>query len=179
MFSKWAASHYRRDKARIILDLGCGRGRDSRVLAAAGFKVIGADLAMSCLKPGARKTRGKRGIPVVQADSRSLPFTVCSFDCVYCFGLLHEFLGSNAGKGVRRTMSEVSRLLRPDGLLALAVLAGDPRKGLPHVRLFTEAMLDADTKGFTCLAKRKCDDIGCTGRSGYRIWRGLYRKRLE
>ncbi len=35
-------------------------------------------------------------------------------------------------------MYEANRVLRTDGLIVLAVLAGNPNDGLPHVCLFTE-----------------------------------------
>jgi hypothetical protein len=54
--------------------------------------------------------------------------------------------------------------------LILAVLAGQPEDGLPHVRLFTRAMFDAALCAFTVDACELLDDVGCTGRAGYRVW---------
>jgi ubiquinone/menaquinone biosynthesis C-methylase UbiE len=112
----------------------------------------------------------------MQADAHQLPCSPSSFDGVYCFGLLHEFTGPSAVEDVNSVMKEVARVLRPKGKLVLAVLAGEPDQGLPHVRLFNEAMLDKATGKLTCLEKRIVNDIGCTGSSDYRVWRGAYVK---
>ncbi len=155
-FAEHAASFFRRKGARIVLDLGCGAGRDTMALAGNRFDVIGADLARSGLRIAKDRTSTKHIKGLVQADSRKLPFRDSSFEGIYCFGLLHEFTGRGAAVSVARTMSEARRVLKPGGLLALAVLAGDPKTGLPHVRLFTERMFDRAASG---LAKIEKNDV--------------------
>jgi hypothetical protein len=73
-------------------------------------------------------------------------------------------------------MREIHRVLQPHGLLVLAVLAGEPDQGLPHVQLFSEAMLDQATARFVPLEKSLQCDRGCTGRQDYQVWFGVYQK---
>jgi len=162
-----------RDK-RVILDLGCGTGRDSSCLVKQGLFVVGVDLAESGLviAKRVRKDRAKW----VQADARQLPFGNASFEGVYCFGLLHEFTGEGREDNVRGVMSEIHRVLKSLGVLVLAVLAGVPEKGLPQVFLFTEGHFDSATQGFQAVGKREYEDIGCTGKEDYRVWSGVFLK---
>jgi ubiquinone/menaquinone biosynthesis C-methylase UbiE len=171
----YAAKCFQSKDNRKILDLGCGVGRDSVFLAASGFHVVSLDMARSGLDH-ARKRSAPQPLPLVQADARCLPCADASFDGVYCFGLLHEFTDPSADEDVDRVMSEILRVLCPNGMLVLAVLAGEPDQGMPHVRLFNEVIFDKATNGFTCMDKQVMSDIGCTGNSDYRIWRGAYVK---
>lgn len=176
-FAEHASVLFKRYKVRTVLDLGCGAGRDTMALAGKSIAVIGADLAWSGLQIARSKSCSKQVRGLVQSDSRNLPFRDASFDGVYCFGLLHEFTGPDAAKSVARTMSEAIRALRPGGFLALAVMAGRPRAGLPHVRLFSESMLGGAVRSWHELEKRCGKDTGCTGRKDYLVWKCLYRKK--
>jgi ubiquinone/menaquinone biosynthesis C-methylase UbiE len=66
--------------ARTVLDLPCGTGRLLPALARAGFRVVGADVALEMLRAG-REARSM-GAPLVQADATRLPFGSASFDAV-------------------------------------------------------------------------------------------------
>lgn len=162
-----------RDK-RIILDLGCGTGRDTCYLAEKGLLVVGVDLAESGLAI-AKRIR-KNEVDWVQADARQLPFRNASFEGIYCFGLLHEFTGETRESDVRDVMSEVYRALKSSGVLVLAILSGESEKGLPHVYLFTEKAFDDATRHFQAVNKSEYFDIGCTGKEDYRVWYGTYTK---
>lgn len=172
----YAVEVFAEAKANRILDLGCGVGRDGIVLANSGFTVTGNDVSHQALKHYKNKTQDKTiSFSMLQADARLLPFSDNTFDGIYCFGLLHEFVGTTASADVVDVISEITRLLKPESILVLAVLAGNPEDGLPHVRLFTEQMLDDATRSFTCTDKKLYNDIGCTGSSDYKIWRGAYK----
>ena len=120
----------------------------------------------------------KIAISWIESDSRKLPFSDVFFDGVYCFGLLHEFVGKSARDDVNRTLTEVRRVLTPNGVAVIAVSAGDPEKGLPHVQNFSESMSDAATTKFHCVDKKLYDNLGCTGRTDYKVWFGLFTKSL-
>lgn len=155
-----AAECFTAAQARRILDLGCGAGRDTRFLAERGFTVVGLDAARAEL---ALARRASPRLPLLLGDARQLPLAARSVDGVYCFGLLHEFTGPAADADVAAILVETRRVLRPGGTLILAVLAGEPKAGLPHVRLFTTAMLDTALRGFHVAERALLDDIGCTG----------------
>ena len=157
--------------SRIILDLGCGTGRDSLYLAKSGMQVVGLDAARSgLLLAQQRITATQTRIPWVESDSRLLPFSDAAFDGVYCFGLLHEFVGDSAESDVARIMTEIQRVLKPSRVAIITVSAGDPQKGLPHVQNFSESMFDAITAKFHSVEKKLYDDLGCTGRTDYEVW---------
>ena len=166
-----AARIFADSHCRIILDLGCGAGRDSLRLSSGGATVIGLDAARTGLA-----LAQKRAVPSqlrlswVESDSRFLPFSDAVFDGVYCFGLLHEFTSASARNDVRMTMNEINRVLKPSGVAIVATVSGDPEKGLPQVQNFSEAMFDSAIAGFHCIEKKAYDDLGCTGRSDYKVW---------
>ena len=160
----------------MVLDLGCGAGRDTLALAGSNLDVIGADLAWSGLQiaRGRKKPKGIHGW--VKSDARCLPFLDSSMDGVYCFGLLHEFIGRGAARSVDGIMAEVRRVLKTGGLLALAVLSGDPKSGLPHVRLFSKNMVEKAIRDLEVIEKKHCIDVGCTGCRDYKVWVVICRK---
>lgn len=169
-----AAEIFSQRGKRVVLDLGCGAGRDSSYLSGQGFFVVGLDLAESGL--AIAKQQRKDEAHWVNADARQLPFRNASFEGIFCFGLLHEFTSEAREDDVRGVMSEIHRALKPSGVLVLAVLAGEPEKGLPQVYLFTERHFDSVTPGFQAVAKRAYEDIGCTGKEDYRVWSGVFLK---
>ncbi len=172
-----AARIFTENKSRIILDLGCGTGRDSLYLTGSGAKVVGLDAAHSGLLLAQKRAGVSQHTSFwVESDSRFLPFPDAAFDGVYCFGLLHEFVGKNAEAAVSQTMDEIHRVLKPSGVAIVATAAGEPEKGLPHVQNFSEVMFDAATANFHRIEKKVFDDLGCTGRTDYRVWFGYFIK---
>ena len=160
---------------QAVLDLGCGTGRDSLKLAENGKRVFGVDAAHSGLLLAHKQSTIVNSTTFwAVSDSRCLPFAESMFDGVYCFGLLHEFVGELSEKNVDRTILEIQRVLKPTGVIIIATAAGDPKLGLPHVQNFTEAMFDAVTAGFYCIEKKIYDDLGCTGRTDYKVWFGHF-----
>jgi ubiquinone/menaquinone biosynthesis C-methylase UbiE len=73
--------------ARRVLDLGCGTGRWSARLAAAGFAVVGADRSAEMLA-GVRVKPGGAEVQLVRCDATRLPFAR-SFDAVVMSHFLH------------------------------------------------------------------------------------------
>ncbi len=170
-----AVEQFQQRGAARVLDLGCGAGRDTAVLAQHFPLVVGVDAAEAGLALASQQAiLRQRGVPLVLADAWALPFRPASFDGVYCFGLLHEFTGQHADDDVQRVMENVYAALRSKGVLVVAVLAGEPEQGLPHVRMFTEAMLLAATRAFSCVELTALEDVGCTGSAHYFIHRGVF-----
>jgi 2-polyprenyl-6-hydroxyphenyl methylase/3-demethylubiquinone-9 3-methyltransferase len=93
---------------RRILDLGCGKGRFATHLAAGGAEVVGLDLS-------ARMIARAEGLDRVLASARRLPFGPGVFDAVVAVEVLQHVSPDTIG-GV---LSEVARVLRPGGLVAL------------------------------------------------------------
>jgi len=168
---------FQRHGAARVLELGCGAGRDTAVLAQYMPMVIGVDAAMAGLAlAGQQAILQERRVPLLQADARRLPFRPASFDGVYCCGLLHEFVGERADEDVQHVMNSVHAALKLGGVLILAVLAGEAEQGLPHVRMFTKAMLLAAAGAYSCTELTTRPDVGCTGSANYTVHVGVFLK---
>ncbi len=175
--AKIAASEFLKRGNQSILDLACGVGRDTFHLEIHGLSLIGVDASWNGIKAALQsKLKQSAKSLFVNGDARYLPFTNGCFDGIYCFGLLHEFTDTNKSNNIRLVISEIKRLLQDQGILVLAVAAGDPEAGLPQVQLFSRQMFEQTMAGWKTLDIRSFDDIGCTNRTDYHIWYGLFQK---
>lgn len=110
---EWLA-RYSHPDARI-LDYGCGYGRTLAELSQAGFEnLVGVDSSNAMLAR-ARATVARPAL--LRNDENSLPFRDDSFDAVLLFAVLTCIPD---GDKQRSLMSELERVLRPDGLLYLS-----------------------------------------------------------
>jgi SAM-dependent methyltransferase len=102
-----------------ILDCGCGYGRLLGELASGGYKdAVGTDFSRAMLKGCTEMLPGVK-LRLVQTDGRMLPFRNDSFDAVLLFTLLTCV---PADGDQRLLLAEVSRVLRPDGLVYISDL---------------------------------------------------------
>jgi SAM-dependent methyltransferase len=97
---------------RLTVDAGCGEGRLTRALAAAGHRVVGADTASALVKAALTHPHSA---PAVVADATRLPFPGASADLVIAFMCLHDFDDMPAA------VAEAARILTPGGHLAIAL----------------------------------------------------------
>jgi SAM-dependent methyltransferase len=95
------------------LDLGCGEGHNTRLLAARGARVVGLDI--SEIFVAAARTAGG-GVRYVVGDGAGLPFAPASFDAATAFMSLMDVADP---EGV---LGEVARVLRPGGVLQFSVV---------------------------------------------------------
>src|SRR5262245_42693381 len=73
-------------RGSLVLDFGCGSGRDLRELHRRGFRVIGVDYS----PPLATMARSHSGQEVVLMDFRASPLTASTFDGIWAVAsLLH------------------------------------------------------------------------------------------
>ncbi len=94
------------------LDLGCGEGRLSRVLRAAGYAVTGVDASPTMVRLAASHDHGQ---PVLLADAAALPFRDGMFDLVVAYMSLHDIDAMPAA------VAEAGRVLRRGGRLCAAI----------------------------------------------------------
>src|SRR5690242_18132972 len=93
------------DRDALVLDLGCGPGRDMAWMEARGARVIGADLSAGMLAQARGQVRGG----LAQMDMGRLAFPSGSFAGVWCdAALLH--LPKSAALHALGEMRRVSRL---------------------------------------------------------------------
>jgi ubiquinone/menaquinone biosynthesis C-methylase UbiE len=98
-----------------VLDLACGTGNASIPAAQAGARVTGLDFSRDLLEIARERCADAMvEIEFVEGDAQDLPFDDAGFDrIVSTFG--HMFAPDHA-----RTAAEMKRVLRPDGLIAVA-----------------------------------------------------------
>jgi SAM-dependent methyltransferase len=96
------------------LDLGCGEGHNTRLLAGQGARVAGLDIAESFIAAAAGQDHG--GIRYMVGDGAALPFRASAFDAVTAFMSLMDVAEPE------RTLGEVARVLRPGGFVQFSVL---------------------------------------------------------
>ncbi len=100
-----------------ILDAGCGTGRNLALLRSAGAHAYGLDFSLGMLRVALQKAAG---VPLVQADLQSeFPFRAAQFSAVLC-ALIGEHL-----EKLPVTLSEIHRVLEPDGRMVFSVYHPD------------------------------------------------------
>jgi len=96
---------------RRVLDVACGEGYGSRMLAAAGAEsVTGADVDPATVAHVAER----HGVEAVVADIRELPFPDDAFDLVISFETIEHVHESE------RALAELSRVRAPGGLVVIS-----------------------------------------------------------
>lgn len=117
------------------LDLGCGAGRFSGLLADAGARVVGADVAEAALER-ARANHPGLDFRLVPTDG-PLPFADGAFELVWASEVI-EHIADTA-----RWLSEVRRVLVPRGLLLITTPShGRLRVAIDGVEQFSEPLGD-------------------------------------
>ena len=118
---RWLIEHGVRGR---VLDLCCGFGRHTYLLAEQGVDVIGMDLSEELLA-SARGLEGHERFlagRLVRGDARELPFRSDVFD-----GLVNLFssFGYFGELGDRQVLREVARVVRPGALVVLDLMNPD------------------------------------------------------
>lgn len=116
-----------------VLELGCGTGRISLPLARAGVRLVGLDRSDAMLEKAAarrnthRRRRGQaaRGLSLVRADIRVLPFRAETFGAVLApYGLLQSLLRD---RDLVATLEAVRRVLKRGGTFGIDLVPDVPR----------------------------------------------------
>ncbi len=99
------------------LDVGCGEGSNTRMLAERGARMTGIDIAPTFVRhAGEAEERDPLGIDYRVADALALPFGDARFDFATAFMSLMDMPDQE------RVLAEVHRVLRPGGFLQFSIL---------------------------------------------------------
>jgi SAM-dependent methyltransferase len=113
------AAHVPRE-ARV-LDYGCGYGRLTAELAGLGYgRVLGVDVSRTLIRRGLRE---RPGLPLAHHADLPLPYPEGHFDAALLFAVLTCVPDDAAQRAI---LAELSRLMRPGGVLYLSDMPLQP-----------------------------------------------------
>jgi 2-polyprenyl-3-methyl-5-hydroxy-6-metoxy-1,4-benzoquinol methylase len=103
-------------KDKDVLDVGCGSGIATQLLAEAGANVTAVDLTDWAVATTRQRLEAfALAGDVLQADAEQLSFDDDSFDLVFSWGVIHHSSDMN------RALAELVRVCRPGGRVVLMV----------------------------------------------------------
>jgi ubiquinone/menaquinone biosynthesis C-methylase UbiE len=104
-------------EGKRVLEVSCGRGGFSCLLAARGAIMFGADFSEAALRIAHSRTaagnRNGNGVRLVQADAHNLPYADESFDIIISCETIEHLLDPLAA------LQEMARVCRVNGLIYL------------------------------------------------------------
>jgi ubiquinone/menaquinone biosynthesis C-methylase UbiE len=99
------------------LDIGCGEGNNTRLVARRGASMVGVDIsARFAAHAGAHAESQARGIRYLNASGRALPFADGSFDFAVAFMSLMDMADRDGA------IAEAYRVLRPGGFFQFSII---------------------------------------------------------
>lgn len=115
---------FRKESVKRILDLGCGDGRHLVRFAKSGFEMFGLDSAPTAIEL-AEKWLMREGVyaEFACADMSTIPWHNGFFDAVICI----QTINHHRLEAIRRTISEIHRVLRPDGWFFVTAQTNRPK----------------------------------------------------
>jgi len=178
---------FRKEGVRRVLDVGCGSGRHTVLLAHRGFRVTGLDASPEGLRLTRQWLREKQVTARLAKGDFFEPFTFAdaAFDAAIAIQTIHH----GTHDRIRACIGEIARVLRPGGIVFVSVTVTSfrrwatafetiaprtfvpldgPEAGVPHF-VYTRAQLrkdfarfavidlHADTRGHLCLLGRRRD----------------------
>ncbi|MBW2992999.1 class I SAM-dependent methyltransferase, partial [Candidatus Woesearchaeota archaeon] len=105
----------RKEGVKRVLDLGCGTGRHTVMLAEAGFDVYGTDISKEGLNL-TRKWLKESNLKAKLKQSscyKKFPFKNKFFDAIISIQVIHHA----KIKTIRYCISEIERVLKPGGMI--------------------------------------------------------------
>jgi SAM-dependent methyltransferase len=115
----------------LIVDAGCGSGKWPIYLRRRGYRVVGIEIS----RDGCALARaGEPGLDLLQCDARQAAVKGGSVDAIVSLGVIEH---DEAGPGA--ALAEAHRMLRPGGLLIVAVPFDNPWRRCLHNRLLDRA----------------------------------------
>jgi SAM-dependent methyltransferase len=108
-------------KKSLVLDAGCGNGRNALAAEGLGHMVVGFDVSAAMLQ----KAREKCGCGLVRADARLVPFRDDIFDAALSIAVIHHL---ETEDGRLEALRELGRALKPSGRALIGVWAREQER---------------------------------------------------
>ena len=100
-----------------ILDMGCGTGLQTVLLADAAESVIGIDLAADLIKVARERCRGKNNALFIVDDATKMPFRDAVFDLIVSYGDVVSHIVDHYDEAI----AEMARVTKPGGIVSFEV----------------------------------------------------------
>lgn len=130
----WAARRLGPLEQRYILDLSCGTGYGADYLGTGAGRIVGIDCAPDVVAKS-RADYPRSNVAFLAMDGCALGFRDASFDCIVSQDTIEHVQDD------QRFVSELTRVLKPNGMLIIFTPHGKGRGVIPndpyHVREYT------------------------------------------
>jgi ubiquinone/menaquinone biosynthesis C-methylase UbiE len=143
-----------------VLDIGCGNGRITRLIAGLGARVIGIDPGQSQLVK-AREVAPLNGESYVMGTAENLPVANASADVVFFFNSLHHVPEA----AMDTALDEARRALKSEGWLFIAEPLAEGPQFLMQQPLSDETEVRA--RAFEAIGRAKARGFIDAGESRY------------
>ena len=101
-----------------VLEVGCGAGAFTRLLASRARRVVALDLSPQMIRLAKSQTAGHTNIEFLLGDLMQLPLPAEGFDCVVSIATLHHL-------PLAQALLKMKDVLRPNGVLVIHDLVAD------------------------------------------------------
>lgn len=114
-------------KGKVVLDLGCGSGVQTKMLLDEGLEVLGLDISRNMIEQAKKKAPKAK---YIVGDMTKLTFRANSFDGVWArASLLHI-----PKQKVETVLKNIAKVLKPQGIFYLALKEGEGEREIEQER---------------------------------------------
>lgn len=108
----------------VILDAGCGNGRDASIFSKEGKQVVAVDFSQRQIRIANKRLNNNNSVNIILGDLRRIQFPPCGFDGIWCCAVMPHFNDST----IRNIMKKFYTSLKPNGIAIITFKKGDCEK---------------------------------------------------